>query len=110
MPDPRCRIGRVKPKGNVRLFPGVKGLDVPVNRQPHSATIALLRDALAKAERGEICGVAVACMLDTGFSMHNWAGADHLPASGLIGALMLLAQDIGDATMHRKPSYVDYDK
>lgn len=109
-PDPRCKIGRIKPKGNITLFPGVKAPDVPVNRQPNAPTIALLRDALAKAECGEITGVAAVLVLDTGNTMHNWAGADHSPVSVLLGGLTLLSDDISSASLRATPELVDYDK
>lgn len=109
--DPHCRIGKIKPRGNIVLFPGTTAPELPVNRQPNEPTITLLRDALRKAERGEIIGAATVLVLPEGGTVHNWAGADEHPCSVLLGGLKLLSDDISDRALHpRAAEFIDYDK
>jgi hypothetical protein len=101
MIDPHCRVGLIKPKGNVSLFPGTRAPDLPVNLQPHSEIIAMLRGLLDKAERGHVQGVAINYVNEFGQSLYNWTGAENVSCSQMIGSLILAAQEIGAASLAR---------
>lgn len=103
MHDPHCRIGKVTPKGNLRLFPGVRVPESSLKAQPQERVIALLRRVLAKAERGEIQSVAVAWIDDEPWPYKDFASGDGpaKPVSLMVGALEELKADILGASSTR---------
>jgi hypothetical protein len=103
MPDPRCRIVNVRPKGNLRLFPGVSRINMPLALQPEPNVIAMVEHLLDRAKRGEIQGVAAALVTADGQTASNWAGAGRFSCALLIGSLQVLATELGLDSL-RKPA------
>jgi hypothetical protein len=83
-PDPHCRIGKVRPLGNIELFPGVTRFDLPAGLQPDDDVIVMLARILLRAQAGEIRGVAMAWIDCAGNTASNWEGGE-----GYVSSLLL---------------------
>lgn len=104
-----CRIGRVKPKGNIKLFPGAAAPELPVHQQPHDDIVKLLEDTLADARAGKVQGLALAVI-----DHHHWPWTDYafgpgvgMPVATMIGALFSVMTKIQDASRRIKSATGD---
>ena len=83
-----CRIGRVKPKGNISLFPGTMAPELPVNAQPRDDVIKTIEDVLTAAKAGKVQAIAFAWADDQLWPFSDYAfGAGQMPLAIITGAL-----------------------
>lgn len=70
-----CRIGYIKPRGNIALFPNVVAPELPVDGQPADNIIEMLQRLLARAMSGELRAVACAYVKRADGTSWNWTQA-----------------------------------
>lgn len=58
--------------GEIRQFPGTQDSGKAADLQPQPEVVEFVRDLLARAERGEIQGVAVACVTPGHNTADGW--------------------------------------
>jgi hypothetical protein len=97
--DPHCRIGKITPKGNIELFPGVTDFELPARQQPDEGVINLLAHLIEGAAEGHIRGVAIAWIEHTGNTASDWAGGEGYVPTLLLGTLHILAHNYASKTV-----------
>lgn len=99
MIEAHCRIGRVKPHGNIRLFPGTRVPDLSVNAQPNNDVIEFVEGLLKRARSGEIQGVAATWIYGDAVTGHNWAGAEKFCCSLMVGGIAMLGHELASTSL-----------
>jgi hypothetical protein len=73
MPDPHCRIGRVKRRGNIYAFRDITLPERPREEQPVQPVIQVLEELLVEAKAGKLRAFAAALVYPGNFTTHTWA-------------------------------------
>lgn len=97
--DPHCRIRKIKPRGNVQLFPGTVAPELPARKQPNEIVIDMLETLLDRARRGDVQGLAAAWINGDGSTASNWAGGQQYGCSLLLGALGMLETEYAETAL-----------
>lgn len=100
-----CRIGIVKRRGNVHLFPGVYAPELPAEQQPNWPLIECLEDVLARARSGEVQAVGIAGVKADETTFTIWRRGGYWCSSLMAGAMLHLLFNYAAAA--REASHVE---